>query len=289
MSFLDKAASILAPGTLVIGLLYFFGSTYTDAYYSFFGVPPRDLQFSVQSYLASSPRAIFFPVLFLFLTGLGLAMVLLLITHALSGPRNVTRRRVVARWFMYPSMAVLLLFSSAFSDLAVGTSRLDSAGNSRWVWAPLVVALGSGLWLYGLRLSPGDWGNPDKRAPTGRRVWFTAEVLLAGLMAAALFTFATRYAAYKGKADAGIDANNGFKAYPYVLIYSGARIAHSIPGITVKDQGSGSGPYRFRYKGFVALAKTPTHFYLVSRDWHAGRAVLVLPDDGTIRAEMKPV
>ncbi|MFD4510693.1 hypothetical protein [Streptomyces sp. NPDC058457] len=88
MSFLDKAAYILAPGTLVVGLLYFYGSTYTDAYYSFFGVPPRDLQLSVQGYLANSPRAIFFPLVILFVLGLGLLTVLLSINHV----RGVVRQ-----------------------------------------------------------------------------------------------------------------------------------------------------------------------------------------------------
>ncbi|MEU6198434.1 hypothetical protein [Streptomyces sp. NPDC047061] len=288
MSLLDKAARILAPGTLVIGLLYFYGSTYTDAYYSFFGVPARDLQMSVQGYLTKSPQAIFLPLCTLSVLGLILAMYLLLINHALAGPRNEARRRVVARWFMYPSMAVSLLIPWMLSDSAAGASRLASAWKSLWLWAPLVVALGASLWLFGLRLSPGDWGNPDKRQPTGKRVWFVAEVMLVVLAVAALFTYMTRYAMFSGWTAARIDADNGFKDEPSVVIHSRVRITHGVPGVTVKDQGSGSAPYRFRYDGFVALAKTPTHFYLVSRNWQSGRVVLVLPDDATIRAELKP-
>ncbi|MFD4510694.1 hypothetical protein [Streptomyces sp. NPDC058457] len=119
-------------------------------------------------------------------------------------------------------------------------------------------------------------------------MWFVSEVLLAGLAVAALFIFLADYAALAGRTDARNDAGKGFRDKPSVVIHSRVKIAHNVPGITVKDQGGGSGPYRFRYSGFVTLAKTPTHFYLVSRNWHSGKVVLVLPDDGTLRAEMRP-
>ncbi|MFF3633125.1 hypothetical protein [Streptomyces sp. NPDC002250] len=180
MSFLDKAARVLAPGTLVIGLLYFFGSTYTDTYYSFFGVPPRDLQFSVQGYLVNSPRAIFVPMWVLFFVGLGLAMLLLLINHVLAGPRKAARRRVVARWFYLPGMAVVLLIPLILPESVAQAPGLILMGEPLGLWAPLVLALGATLSLFGLRLRPGDWGSPDKRAPTGRRVWFVAEVMMGG-------------------------------------------------------------------------------------------------------------
>ncbi|MFD6113828.1 hypothetical protein ACFWG0_27475 [Streptomyces yangpuensis] len=289
MSFLDKAAYILAPGTLVIGLLYFYGSTYMDTYYSFFGVPPRDLQFSVQGYLANSPRAIFVPMLVLFFLGLVLVMILLMINHALAGPRNVARRRVVARWFMYPSLVVTLLLPLTLSESVAGARGQALVGEPLGLWAPLVVALGAALSLFGTRLSPGDWGAPDKRAPTVRRVWFAAEVMLVGLIVAALFMYVTRYATSAGWTDASSEADKGFRGNPYVVIHSRVKIAHDLPGIVAVDEGSGSGPYRFRYTGFVALTKTPTRFYLVSRNWRASQVVLVLPDDGTFLAEVRPV
>ncbi|MCX4692809.1 hypothetical protein [Streptomyces sp. NBC_01408] len=289
MSFLDKAAYILAPGTVFIGLLYFYGSTYTDTYYSFFGVPRGDLQFSVQGYLANSPQAIFSPVWFLFCIGVVLLMLLFTIEHVLAGPRNVARRRVVARCFLYPGLVIILLTPWVFSEwLLVGASPA-SVGEVRGSWAPLVVALGAALYLLGLRLMPGDWGAPGSRAPTRRRMWLVAAVVLVGTVAAALFVFVARSATAAGWSDAAIDAGKGFRGHPGVVIYSRVKIAHEVPGITYTDKGSGGGPYRFRYTGFVTLAKTPTHFYLVPRDWQSGRAVLVLPDDGTFRAEMRPV
>ncbi|WP_405940697.1 hypothetical protein [Streptomyces sp. NBC_00207] len=290
MSFLDKAAYILAPGTIVIGLLYFYGSTYTDTYYSFFGVPPGDLQFSVQGYLANSPQAIFYPVCFLFAVGLALLTLLFTIEHVLAGPRNVARRRVVARLFMYPSLVILLLTPWVSSEwLLVGARGPASVGEARGLWAPLAVALGATLYLFGLRLRPGDRRSPDKRVPTVRRLWLVTAVILVGTVGAALFVFVARYATAAGRSDAAFDAGKGFRGNPGVVIYSRVKIAHGVPGITSTDSGSGGSPYRFRYTGFVALAKTPTRVYLVPRDWKSGQVVLVLPDDGTFRAEMRPV
>ncbi|MFE6838995.1 hypothetical protein ACFVFI_29665 [Streptomyces sp. NPDC057705] len=287
MSFLDKAAYILAPGTVVIGLLYFYSRAYTDTYYSFFGVPQGDLQISVQGYLANSPQALLLPVWILFAVGLVLLLLLFTIEHELAGPRNVARRRVVARWFMYPGMVILLL-SPLVVTLEPPMAGARGPASMGEMWAPLVAALGAALCLVGLRLSPGDWGSPDKQAPTGRRVWLVGEVLLVGALAAALFVFEAHYAAVAGWNAAANNAGRGFRGRPDVVIYSRVKIAHEVPGITYTDKGSRGGLYRFRYTGLVTLVKTPTHFYLVPRDWQSGKVVLVLPDDGTFRTEMRP-
>ncbi|WP_328759814.1 hypothetical protein [Streptomyces sp. NBC_00271] len=93
--FLDKAAYIAAPGTVAIGLLYYFGNVYQRAYYTALGVIPEDLQFSVQAMLAKSPDAIFLPLWFLLVCGLIVLLVLGWAGQSLSGPRHAARRSKV--------------------------------------------------------------------------------------------------------------------------------------------------------------------------------------------------
>ncbi|MFG2295432.1 hypothetical protein [Streptomyces sp. NPDC048603] len=278
VSFLDMAAYVLAPGTAVIGLLYYYGNTYTEAYYSFFGIPPGDLQLSVQAYLVKSPRAIFLTVWPLFYFGLTLVMLLVSVDNMLAAPRLVARRRVVARWLLVSGMLIMLapwLFS------VLGWWVGGEPGTSVSL---LVTAMGSALYFSGLWVGPAAW----RTSPGGRRMWLFTKVMYVGMVAGVLFWFVAGEAAAAGRQDAESDAAEGFKNNPEAVIHSRVKIAHDAPGITVADEGSESGPYRFRYTGFVALAKSPTHFYLVPRDWKSGEVVVILPDDGSFRVEMRP-
>ncbi|GGS89857.1 MULTISPECIES: hypothetical protein [Streptomyces] len=94
-SALEKVAYVTAPATVVLGLLYYFGRTYTDAYYAYFEIPANDLQLSLQAYVARSPTAVSFPFWMLLVCGL----VVLLVLGAWAGSwRCRAARRCAAGW-----------------------------------------------------------------------------------------------------------------------------------------------------------------------------------------------
>lgn len=287
VSFLDKAAYVVAPGTAVIGLLYYFGSVYTDAYYAAYGVPPADLQLSVQAYLAKSPKAVFGPVWFLLVCGLVVLLVLGRIGHVLARPGNEYRRRTACRWFLAVGLLMTMLGFPVFFGLRIPTALPAGWWGTRYVPC-LVVALGATLAFFSVQQRlQGSAGPVGRREETANRMWIAGGTLLIGLLAMSLFFGLSRYVVDAGRSDASAAIKGGSRASMPVVVYSRIPIMHEAKGIDYKDVGTGRGPYRHRYTGFLLVTKSPSHFYLVSyREPYKDHMTVVLPDDDTVRVAL---
>ncbi|MEV0000283.1 hypothetical protein [Streptomyces sp. NPDC050848] len=287
VSFIDKAAYVVAPGTAVIGLLYYFGSVYTDAYYTAFGVPSTDLQLSVQAYLAKSPEAVFGPVWFLLICGLAVLLVLGRVGHVLARPGKEGRRRTVCRWFLVVGLLMALLGFPVFFGYRIPLPLPESWWGTRYV-PPLVVALGATLAFFAVRQRlQRSAGNPDRHAVTAERMWSAGGALLIGLLAMSLFFGTSQYVADSGETDAWTAIEGGHVDSLPVVVYSRIAIVHHAKGITHQDMGTGKDSYRYQYTGFRLLVKSPSRFYLVSHaSRYADHLTVVLPDDDTVRVEL---
>ncbi|MEV5969801.1 hypothetical protein [Streptomyces sp. NPDC051921] len=286
-SFLGKAAYVVGPGTAVIGLLYYFGSVYTDAYYASFGVPPADLQLSVQAYLAKSPDAVFGPVWFLLVCGLVVLLVLGRIGHVLARPGNERRRRTVCWWFLGVGLVMAMLGFPLFFGYRIPNPLPASWWGTEYV-PILVVALGATLAFYAvqqrLQRSAVDSARRDE---TAERMWAAGGALLIGLLAMSLFFGMTRYVADSGQTDAWRAIEGGHAGSLPVVVYSRIPLTHDAKDIAYRDVGTAKGPYRHQYTGFRLLAKSPSRFYLVSyASRYADHLTVVLPDDDTVRVEL---
>ncbi|MFJ9644700.1 hypothetical protein [Streptomyces sp. NPDC101206] len=288
-SLLEKAAYVTAPATVVLGLLYYFGSTYTDAYYAYFGVPASDLQLSVQTYVVKSPAAVFFPLWLLLICGLVVLLVLGSVGRALAVPgREAVRRRVTGCLLAVGLVLVLAGFPAYFMESRL--PRLPS-GWLREFLPCLVVALGATLAFFAVQMHLGrsrddELGKGDR---TGDRLWLVGGTLLIGLLAMSLFFAMARYAAQAGRADARSLAADDYLDSPRVVVHSKVRIPHHLKAIVVEDRGPGAAPYRYQYRGFRLLTKSPSRFYVVSYAVSDGTpVVLALPDDDTVRVEISP-
>ncbi|MER7516031.1 hypothetical protein [Streptomyces sp. NPDC126499] len=285
-TFFDKAAYVVAPGTAAIGLLYYFGSVYTDAYYATFGVPAADLQLSVQAYLARSPEAVFGPVWFLLVCGLAVMLVLGRVGHVLARRGKERRRRMVSRWFLAVGVLMVLLgfplFFEAFS------LPLPESWWITPVVPSLVAALGATLAFFSVQQRL-QWSaeDPARREGTADRMWSTGGALLIGLLAMSLFFGTTRYVALQGNTHAWEEIQAGYPESLPVVVYSRIPVVHNATAITHQDMGGDKGPYRHRYTGFHLLVKSPSRFYLVSyATRHDNYLTVVLPDDDSVRVEM---
>ncbi|MEU7552560.1 hypothetical protein AB0B01_09395 [Streptomyces sp. NPDC044571] len=289
-SFLDKAAYVAAPGTVVLGLLYYFGNQYNEAYYRAFGVPPSDLPISVQAVLARSPQAVFFPVWVLLVCGLAVLLVLGWLGHALARPENEGRRRTAYRALLAVGLLLGVVggYPVFFRDDLLA---FLPAGWPRGLLPTLVVALGASLAFFAIQVRLGQhrsgWRNPQVR--DADRLWLVAGALLLGLLTLSLFSGVSRYAAMAGEAQARADANGGMKRSPAVEVLSRLPLVHHAKDIDFKDLGARAGPYRYQYRNFRLLVKTPTRFYLVPYyGGYENTVTVVLPDDdGTVRVQMK--
>ncbi|WP_217212133.1 hypothetical protein [Streptomyces sp. AC550_RSS872] len=285
-TFVEKAAYVAAPGTVAFALLYYFGSLYVREYYSALGVVPEDLGMSVQNVVASSTKAIFLPLCLLLAGGLIVFLVFGWLGRALAGPEHEVHRRTAIVLLLAVGVAMMLM---GLATLFSGLVAILPPGVPRTFMPALMVAVGSTLavWAVHLRLSQ----SPETRVrqvPAGDRVWLAVGTLLIGMLTVSLFFDMAQYSAVVGRSDARLDARRGYKDTPFVVIHSRVIVPHNAKGIRFKDHGSAGGPYRYEYRGFRLLMKSPTRFYLVSyvSRWK-DRHVVVLSDDRTAWLEIR--
>ncbi|MET8543530.1 hypothetical protein ABZW03_23200 [Kitasatospora sp. NPDC004799] len=287
-AFLEKAAYVVAPGSVVVGLLYYMGRTYTAAYYVHFGIPTSDLELSLESYLTASPTALFLPLWTLLWGVLVVLAVFGLVEHRLARPRALPLWQRTAVGCGLAGGLLLLLGFLVFTQPRWWTRSVLSlleAGWPRVVVPPLVVALGAALALFALRLHRvGRRASGESVA--GGRIQTLVGAVLIGLLTMSLFFALARYADEAGDDQAIRDAEAGFAGRVSVLIYSRSPITHDARGIYFTDLGEAGGPYRYQYRGFMLLAKSSARYYLVSYDRRRPRDVtVVLRDDESIRIE----
>ncbi|MEV6317543.1 hypothetical protein [Streptomyces sp. NPDC051776] len=282
-SFLEKAAYVVTPGTVVFGLLYYFGSTYWSAYYSYFGVRVSELEFSTQDHLLGSPDALFLPLwIMLILSILGL-LVFRLTERRLSRPEAETSRRLVYRVLAATGAVLLLLGFPVFLEpewwRQAVTLRLDP-GWPRDLVPPFFVALGVVMLMFALYLGRGPHRRRD-------RYWSSAEGLLIAVLAMVVFFDMARYAYGAGRADALGDAVHDFRNMTPVLVHSRTPISPASPDISCTDRGKAHQPFRFRCTGFRVLGKSSTRYFLVPwRRQRGGDITFVLRDDDSIHVEV---
>jgi hypothetical protein len=291
-AFLQTFASVIAPGTLVVGLLYYFGSTYTDAYYGFFGVPSGDLQISLQNYLVRSPNAIFLPLWVLLWCALALLLLYRLIGRGLGRPGSgLTPRGVIAALLAVATVLLALGFLVYLQPEWWTRDVLDRlpANWERDLLIPLTVSAGAMLGLLALRVHRDHYAAPRQppgRGDNRRALVLGAGSILIGMLILSLFFATSRYAYEAARSNAAQDAAAHFPNSTKLLIYSRNHIPNDAVGIERQDLGSAE-PFRYRYLGFRQLAKSGSHYYLVSYQSRGLEDLaVVLPDDDSIRVEV---
>jgi hypothetical protein len=284
-TFVEKAAYVAAPGTVAFALLYYFGSLYVREYYSALGVVPEDLGMSVQNVVASSTKAIFLPLCLLLAGGLIVFVVFGWLGRALARPEHEVHRRTAIVLLLAVGVAVMLM---GLATLFSGLVAIFAPGVARTFMPALMVAVGSTLAVCAVHLRLSQ--SPETRVgqPADDRGWLAVGTLLIGMLTVSLFFDMAQYSAVVGRSDARLDARRGYEDTPFVVIHSRVIVPHHAKGIRFKDHGSAGGPYRYEYRGFRLLMKSPTRFYLVSyvSRWK-DRRVVVLSDDRTVWLEIR--
>ncbi len=268
---LRAIGTVVAPASLVTGLLYYFGWVRTNAQARFFGIDPSVLEFSTQDYLLRSISPTFWPLaLLLVVVLLGACMHALACSWVATPERHGRLRRAA---FALGAAGVALL---AFGLLA---TNWRAAVGHRLLLTPVAFALGvplTGYAVYVLARLRRD-GDRLPRSP-----WpylpAVAVTIATSLFVLSLFWAMGDYAHLKGRQLAR-NLSNNLSLLTNVVVYSERDLGIDAPGVTRSELGGGEGDYRFRYSGLSLLIRSEDKYFLLP-DEYDGTSIVLSESEG---------
>jgi hypothetical protein len=270
---------IVAPTSLLTGLLFYFGRSRAAGYYRYFHVNSTVLDLSTNDTLFSGVDGLFVPIA---LTSL-LALVLLWGNRLLlTRVPPAARRRTVRVLVPLSGVTGAVLVTLAFADLLTegGLFGTNSATGG------LFLAIGVSMLVYAvrlIRLSPPKQAQPARRPATGLAEWAAAFLLVS----IGLFWAADAYAFGVGTGGA-ITLYRALPTVPEAIIYSQQSLSLAVSGVTEVRCSNPDAAYRFRYDGLRLVREAGDQYLLLPVTWDrtTGAAVLI-PRSGSIRLEFR--
>ncbi len=257
---------VVAPTTLLTVLAYYFGFRREESFARYFGVDPSLLALSTSDYVLRSVDALFVPVLVVLLVSLGACALLTLAGRLL---------RV--------ELAPLLLVAGAVA-LAFGVAL--AAGHPFATGYIYLQALGPGV---GALLIAGALA----RAAVAPRQLTAVRVAALALALVSLFWATAEFADARGTQLARRLAAD-LAIQPTVTIHSKIDLnipSSSVPGECVTATRARTGSFPWSYEGFTLLDQNGGRLFLTPTpalgQWQPGAEVLVLPEDGSFRIELR--
>jgi len=267
----------VAPGSVAVALLYFFGNAYASAYFGYFGVDTDLLAMSNAKMLTLSADAALRAVSALTLLALGCLA-------ARTAARTLLTRLRGSLHIGFVGVAA----ASSMSALAVGLVELQthSLGSAS---GPVLLGLGAvgGEWCLaqaqGCASGLGRrWGS---NAPRGHRILVICVTVLAA------FWFSSEQAARQGRRDAVAFSHAARFRADLVQVFSSSRLRIRGSGVHETDLAGRAGPkveLRYRYTGLVLLNYADHRWLLIPRGIGGAPGPVFILDDlpGELRVDM---
>jgi hypothetical protein len=279
---LKVLGAVVAPTTLLTGLLFYFGRLHITGFFRYFRVNFTVLDLTVNDYLIRSADGLFRPVAAVTVFGLlALGLNRVLVERLGSG-----RRRAVLR-YLIPGLTVLgVLFLGVAvadlfrpGDLVPGFPEIGGLG----------LAGGVLLLAYAVHLSRDArrrGSAPRHRVADTTRIaeWGLAFLLLS----IGLFWAVGSYAIEVGTGRAE-QLHAGLPEQPDAVLYSETSLRLAVEGVTEIRCQDPDAAFRFRYDGLKLILQSGGQYLFVSGVWSRqnGTAV-ILPRGNSIRVEFAP-
>jgi hypothetical protein len=260
--------TLVAPTTLVVALLYYFGWARTSTQAFVMGLDESLFGYSAQDYILRSISSMFWP---LFIAAAAILVGLLVHDRLI---HSADERLIRAVGVGTAGVGVLLLALGLVGSLDERPSRFVSLG------APLSVTVGIALVAYAAFLRQ-PRGAP-RRGRSASTVPGLAWSLVTVLLLLSAFWTVSHYAAVKG-IDFADQAVRELPTNPSVTIYSVSRLYLEDP-VVEQTLPAEEGAYRYRYTGLKLLFRADGKLFLRPSDPSDQRNI-VIPEDLAIRVE----
>ncbi len=277
MKVIDFIGRFVAPTTLLVAVLAYFGWVWTKSRYESFGIQREVLGLTTEAYVFNSAF-----VVIVFLTNILMIAVLLVWAHF--GMASFIQRKKSWR-----GRIVLLLCIAGF--ILLGVTYIGGAPNeiaANVLWTAGVGLIGYGLWLAGSLQS--SRSEAETYFDKATRVWpafrWINQLLFTGLLIVGLFVTVAWYAEAEGHRSAQMIFDCPTQQ-PAVTVYSLAPLTIEAPGVETVKVSDEAEAYQYRYSGLRLLTRSNQKFFLFPEAISAEAPfVIILPDDGSIRVEM---
>jgi hypothetical protein len=274
---LRLVGTVVAPTTLLTGLLIYFGQMYVAGYCRYFGVNFTTLDMSVQDFLTRSVEGVFLPLVLAAATALVVLWLLRMVFQVLDGPtRAAVLRRglpiLAATGFGLVVLAVVALLVGG----TVGSTAPELGGLSLTVGVVAVTVAVPRL------LDRRPAGLPTAlRAEVAVAEWTAAFVLASVGLFWAVGSYATGIGT--GRAQ---ELEAALPAWPDTVLYSERSLALHGPGIAETSCGGPDTAYKYRYDGLKLVLQSGDQYFFLPAGWtETGGAALVIPRTDTLRLE----
>ena len=275
-------SGIVAPTTLLTGLLFYFGRNRDVGYYRYFRVNITALDLTTNDYLLAGIDGLFVPIAVTSLLALVcLWLNRLLLTRLPADARRRAVRVLVPVAAVVGAVLMTLAFIDLFSDGAVFGANSAKGG--------LFLAVGVLLLTYAarlVRLAPLRPGAvPARRsATTGLAEWGAAFLLVS----IGLFWAAGGYAFGAGTGGA-IALHRALPLVPEAVIFSEQSLSLDVDGVTETRCADPDATYRFQYTGLRLVRMAGNQYVLLPATWSRETGTTgLLARSGGIRLEFRP-
>lgn len=264
--------SLLAPTTVLTGLLFLFGTRHATFFCERFGVHHSVLGLTASDYLIRSADGMFVPLTVLAAAGLAALWGYRLLRAALAPRtwRTLAKRAVPALVALGVVLLLLGLSGLVVPDLLYALPGLPG----------VCVALGVVLFPVAERLHASLSGKTA--AGVVPVIQWTFTFVLASI---GLFWAVNDYSAAVGEAR-GYEYETRLSTMPETVVFSTKDIGVRGPGVTATACTAADSAYRFRYDGLVLVLQSGGQSLLLPKEWNSRDGVaLVLPRSSDVRLE----
>ena len=273
---------IVAPTSLLTGLLFYFGRSRSAGYYRYFRVNFTVLDLTTNDYLLAGIDGLFVPISVASLLALVCLWLNRLLLTRLPGD---ARRRAVRILVPVAAVAGAVLMTLAFLDLLTEGEVFGANSPA----GGLCLAVGVLLLAYAVRLIRLSLPRPApvrgrRSQATGLAEWGAAFLLVS----IGLFWAADGYAFGVGTGGA-IQLHRALPVVPEAVIYSAQSLSLDVPEVTETRCADPDAAYRFRYTGLRLVRQAGNQYVLLPANWsrESGTTVLIARS-ATIRLEFRP-